>query len=190
MTRSLTATAAAAVMIVSASAAVAQTSDMGWIGDLLDNRCTPEMQTMVSDATRETIENSVSRAEAALPPPTPIGDLGCLDGIMEGTNNFFSESGLNADVVKAVFDELNVGDQVCDFAKSKWEEVSGPLTGDLSNLQIPDFGSNFDLSNLPRTLEGLMNTGGGSGGSTGGSVSGGGGGGSSIWDMIGSPSQP
>ena len=184
MTRIFTSAAATLALLGTTTAATAQ-ANMGWIGDLLDNRCTPEMQQMVADATREKIENSVSRAEAVLEPPMPVGDLGCLDGIMEGANNFFSESGLNADVVKAVFDELNVGDQVCDFAKSKWEEVSGPLTGNLESLKIPDFGSNFDLANLPRTLDAVMNTV-NSGSSTGGGT----GSGASIWDMIGTPSQP
>jgi hypothetical protein len=193
------------------SAALAQENNMGWIGDILDNRCTPESQQGISDVVRAKIESSVARSDAVIQAPTPVGDLGCLDGIMEQTSNFFSESGLNADMVKAVFAELNVGDQVCNFAQSKWEEVSQPLTGRLGDLEIPGFNANFDASNVPSTITALQNavnsgtqtSGGtngstGSGGTTGGSTNGTSGSstdtstssGNSIWDLIGQPSQP
>ncbi|WP_367198610.1 hypothetical protein [Amorphus sp. 3PC139-8] len=140
---------------------------------------------------RDAIEQYVDNAESMIEPPSPVGDLGCLDQLMQTDIAFEIQvpdlQGMFAGAVTGAKERL------CQFAMEKWNEVTQQLQG---SLEIPGFTDNFGLINIPGfgvsggvvssrgslgsggsggLLDGLFGGGsGGSGGGSGGGLSGGG----------------
>lgn len=146
-------------LVLGASAAVAQQQDYGWLDQVQDQRCDPEIREQISSSVRDKIEAHIARAEAAINAPIPIGDLSCLDDLMNESLDIFSNIGglmgsLSAGLgnVKGVnvgsqFDGMDLSGQVCKFAQKKWAEVTSPLTAGLDDLDIAHFASQFDFLN-------------------------------------------
>lgn len=142
-----------------------------WVPSTLDQRCEAEDIDGIANSIRDAIEASVRRAEASIQAPTPIGDLGCLDDLMNAPLDIFSNVGGIMDTLSGgLFDSLSfpidmdASGMLCDFAAAKWGELTGGL-GDLG-VDIAQF------SNTPASMADRLLGGGGFGsgsGSTGSS---------------------
>ena len=150
------AAAALAVFLGSASGPHAQVirvteSAGGWIDQRLADECTPVTRQAVRQAVRDRIEQEVRRAESAFLSPTPVGDLGCIDDLMQNTLKIFSGGFGLPDLFSA---RLKI--DLCGFAQSKWSEITQPLQA--VNAKISSFtsglGGNYNLpSSGPVTVE-------------------------------------
>lgn len=148
-----------AAAALTAPAAMAQSQDYGWLDQVQDQRCDPEIRDKISGSVRDTIEAHIARAEAAINAPIPIGDLSCLDDLMNESIDIFSNIGglmgtLSAGLgnvqggnVNEAFEGMDLSGQVCKFAQKKWAEVTTPLTSGLDDLDIAHFASQFDFLN-------------------------------------------
>lgn len=146
-----------AAAALGASAATAQ--DYGWLDQVQDQRCDPEIREQVSAGVRDKIEAHIARAEAAINAPIPIGDLSCLDDLMNESIDIFSNigglmgtlsaglGGVSGGDVGSSFEGMDLSGQVCQFAQQKWTEVTSPLTAGLDDLDIAHFASQFDFLN-------------------------------------------
>ena len=128
-----------------------------WIKDMTSERCSDRSRTRVAASVRDQIEFSVRRSEAAIAPPAPVGDLGCLEGLMSLPIDTFAPSGGLGSLFSGSLDGILKGDgsqarQFCGFARKKWMEATRGLAtatkGD-STFVLPDFASSFDLVNFP-----------------------------------------
>lgn len=129
---------------------------------MTNERCSEQSREAVANAARTNVESHVTRAEASIQPPTPVGDLSCLDDLMNVDTDFLSgqffslegllgsfSSGLQDITLEGLGGEVNR--QICAFAQDKWSELTEPLTlspEDLLGDVSPDFTSNFALINL------------------------------------------
>ncbi len=128
-----------------------------WIKDMTSERCSDRSRTRVAASVRDQIEFSVRRSEAAIAPPAPVGDLGCLEGLMSLPIDTFAPSGGLGSLFSGSLDGILKGDgsqarQFCGFARKKWMEATRGLataTKGESTFVLPDFASSFDLVNFP-----------------------------------------
>lgn len=129
--------------------------DTQWIQDMMHESCDAAIKSDMAQGIRDTIENSVKRAEASINPAIPIGDLSCLNDLMSAPLDTFSNiGGLMGSLTSGLAGSLPIGDlmnggvsrQVCQFAMDKWNEVTQPLTGAISSLSNPSFASSFTAS--------------------------------------------
>ena len=74
-------------------AACAASADADWIHDMLLEECSIESRNRLEASVRRNIESSVRRAEASIEAPASIGDLGCLDGLMDVNIDVFASVG-------------------------------------------------------------------------------------------------
>ncbi|WP_375263729.1 hypothetical protein [Palleronia sp.] len=166
-----------AAVALGAPAAVAQEQNFGWLDQIQDQRCDPEIREKISSNVRGKIEAHIARAEAAINAPIPIGDLSCLDDLMNESLDIFSNIGglmgsLSAGLgsvsggdVNEAFDGMDLSSQVCSFAQKKWAEVTTPLNAGLDELDIAHFADQFDFLNYtPPTNQPRAQADGGSGG--------------------------
>ena len=128
-----------------------------WIKDMTSERCSDRSRTRVAASVRDQIEFSVRRSEAAIAPPAPVGDLGCLEGLMSLPIDTFAPSGGLGSLFSGSLDGILNGDasrtrQFCGFARRKWMEATRPLAkatkGD-SPFVLPEFAASFELLNFP-----------------------------------------
>ena len=139
-----------------------------WIPSALDARCEQADIDGISQSIRDAIEASVRRAEASIAAPAAIGDLGCLNDLMNAPLDIFSNvGGLMGTLQGGLFDSLpfsmdmDVSGMVCDFAAEKWGELTGGL-GDM-DIGIDQF------ANTPASMVDRLAGGGGFGSGAGGS---------------------
>lgn len=132
------------------TAGVGQANNTQIFSDIQNAACDANVIQQTADAARAKVEDFVSRAEAAIRPPGSIGDLGCLDGLMEAPLDIFSNVGGLLGSLTSGLDAGfgDIGGQICSFANDKWQEVTQPLTGALNDLQLPSIGAGFNLGNL------------------------------------------
>lgn len=137
---------------VSSMAASAQTQI---IQDMMMANCSPESRDSLSTLVRQAIEDKVRRAEASILPPSPVGDLACLQDLMTAPLDSFSNVGSLMDTLRGSMSGSlgnipglggggGIGAQVCAFAAERWSELTGPLTMSLADLQ----GSTTSVSNV------------------------------------------
>ena len=117
-----------------------------WIHDMMIEDCSEASRDRLAAATRERIELSVRRAEASIEPPTPIGELGCLEGLMGINIDVFAPVGPLSQIfsgsLDGVLDQDSSSRRFCRFARRRWNELTTPLTQPLKLLkqgQPPDF---------------------------------------------------
>lgn len=124
----------ALAVVFSLSSGAAQAD---WTKTILDERCDPEISDALSEALRDSIEASVRRAEASIAPPTPVGDLGCLNDLMTAPLDTFSNiggmlgslsGGLSSLDVSNFELDIDVSGMVCKVAAEKWAELTEPLS--------------------------------------------------------------
>jgi hypothetical protein len=148
-----------AVLVMGPEAASAQTEIFR---SMTNERCSTSSRDDVANAARLNVESHVTRAEASIQPPTPVGDLSCLNDLMNIDIDFLSGqffsldsllgdfmSGLQNITLEGIGEEVNR--QICAFAQEKWSELTEPLNlsvGDLLGDVSPDFTSNFALLNV------------------------------------------
>lgn len=117
-----------------------------WTRGLQDERCNPETAEAMSNALREAIEGSVRRAESVILPPTPVGDLGCLNDLMSARLASFSNMGGILDSLSGglgSFDgssiglDIDVSGMICRAAAERWAELTEPLSD--VNAGISDY---------------------------------------------------
>lgn len=133
-----------------------------WIPSSLDQRCDPSDIDGISNSIRDAIEASVRRAEASIEPPAGIGDLGCLDGLMQAPIDIFSNiGGILGTLQQGLFSSLsfpvdfNASGMLCEFAAAKW----GELTQGLGNMNV----DLAQFASTPSDLVGRLAGGGGFG---------------------------
>ena len=121
-----------------------------WINDMMIEDCSEESRDRLAAATRQKIELSVRRAESSIEPPAPIGELGCLDGLMDINIDVFAPVGPLSQVFSGSLDGVlnQAGDsrRFCRFARRRWNEMTNPLTQPLKLLKQglpPDFIGQF-----------------------------------------------
>ena len=117
-----------------------------WIHEMMIEDCSEASRERLAAATRERIELSVRRAEASIEPPTPNGELGCLDGLMDINLDVFAPVGPLSQIFSGSLDGVlnQAGDsrRFCRFARRRWNEMTNPLTQPLRLLKQglpPDF---------------------------------------------------
>ena len=132
-------------------AACAASADADWVHDMLLEDCSTESRNRLEASVRQNIESSVRRAEASIEAPASIGDLGCLDGLMDVDIDVFASVGPLSSVFSNSLDGLLTGPagskRICRFAHRKWNEVTRPLRKPLEVLQAglpPDFSGSFN----------------------------------------------
>lgn len=139
---------------LSASPMIASAQDNSWILDLQNQQCSAESRQTIADSVRQQIEDSIARATAAIQPPAALGDLSCLNDLMNTPLDMFSNVGgllgsLQGGLTGAIGGvDTNISRQVCQFAAEKWGEVTEPLNQRMSELSGvgSDLWSNFDLT--------------------------------------------
>lgn len=148
-----------------------------WIADKLSDSCSSESANAIQQSVRDNIEDSMKRAEGAIQPPSPVGDMGCLGDLMSNTGlNIFSEEqggdfggSMASGIVSQLMGQMtqNMGEglgplsdiigevgaggdpmqAVCAFAEEKWAELTEGLGG-MGDMQIPpDMSKAFNLGN-------------------------------------------
>jgi len=158
-TRKAAALVVTALMGLAPAAAGAQTEIFR---SMTNERCSTASRDDVANAARLNVESHVTRAEASIQPPTPVGDLSCLNDLMNIDIDFLSGqffsldsllgdfmSGLQNITLEGIGEEVNR--QICQFAQEKWSELTEPLNlsvDDLLGDVSPDFTSNFALLNV------------------------------------------
>ncbi len=117
-----------------------------WIHDMMIEDCSEESRDRLAAATRQKIELSVRRAESSIEPPAPIGELGCLDGLMDINIDVFAPVGPLSQIFSGSLDGVlnQAGDtrRFCRFARRRWNEMTNPLTQPMKLLKQglpPDF---------------------------------------------------
>lgn len=122
-----------------------------WVHGMMIEECSRESRELLAGSVRRDIELSVRRAEASMEPPASIGDLGCLDGLMDVNIDVFAPVGPLSSLFSNSLDGLLTAPgkprRICRFAHRKWNEVSRPLLKPLDLLQLglpPDFAGSFD----------------------------------------------
>lgn len=138
-----------------AGAASAQQADNSWILDLQNQACSDESRQTIADTIRQQIEDSVARATAAIQPPAAIGDLSCLNDLMNAPLDSFSNMGgilgsLQGGLGGAIgsVGDLDISRRVCEFAAERWSNVTEPLDFRLSEISGSgtNIWENFNLS--------------------------------------------
>lgn len=137
-----------------------------WTEDIQDSRCDPEIVKQIGDAQREAIEARVRRAEAAILPPSAVGDLGCLNDLMTAPLAMFSniggtltslQAGLGSFSPESIGVDMDVSGMLCKAAAQKWSELTEPLSaipGTLNDFagmaaKAPDRIASGDFSFIP-----------------------------------------
>lgn len=154
---------------VAPSPAVAQTEIFR---SMTNERCSDASRDAIANAARRNVENHVARAEASIQPPTPVGDLSCLNDLMNVNIDFLSGqffsldsllgdfmSGLQNITLEGIGQAVGnqVGRQICAFAQEKWSELTEPLNLSLDDIVgdiAPGFTSNFALINVSQGQSG------------------------------------
>ena len=133
------------------AAACAAPAGADWVHGMMIEECSRESRELLAGSVRRDIELSVRRAEASMEPPASIGDLGCLDGLMDVNIDVFAPVGPLSSLFSDSLDGLLAAPgkprRICRFAHQKWNEVSRPLLRPLDLLLLglpPDFAGSFN----------------------------------------------
>lgn len=147
--------------LISSPVAAQSAGGGDWIQDILNPNCSPESKQALAGSVREKIEQSVGRAIAAIQPPAAVGDLSCLNDLMNAPLDKFSNiGGLLGNLqggfgnsIGSLTGDLDISRRVCQFAAEKWSKVTGPLDKGLDQLSGAgsDIWKNFDLGKNGKT---------------------------------------
>jgi len=103
-----------------------------WAYDMTSPKCSDESRRLLAESTRNQIEYSVRRAEAAIDAPTPVGELGCLAGLMQLPLGTFASTGnlggiFNTSLSSLVNSNGNIINQYCARAERDWRKATRSL---------------------------------------------------------------
>ncbi len=143
--------------------------DQGWVRDILtDYRCDPEVATRLATATRLGVEREVRRGERSILPPTAVGELSCLNTLMNspqldllfstrsispgnilagilnqtlaGGRSPFGNLDINS-LANGGFDPTRlISSSLCQLAQDRWNQETIPLLGDFTRLGLASTG--------------------------------------------------
>ena len=125
------------------------------IKESLVSGCSDESKEAVATGVRDNIEAEVKKGEEAIKPPAQVGDLSCLDGLLELPIDKFSGIGGMLGDLQGGFD-MDVGgllgdgsldQKICAFAQEKWGEVTEPLTSAIGKIDLGSIADGIDLKN-------------------------------------------
>lgn len=125
--------------------------------------CSDEAKTIVAENVRQTIEDSVTRGEAAIKPPIPLGDLACLEGLMKAPLDIFSGIGaiggsLAGDLAGQIGNiPDSISSKICAFAAEKWGNLTEPVNVGLNQAGNMTFNVEDIWSNLNNASSGSGN---------------------------------
>ncbi len=142
--------AAAAAALASLFAVQAEAD---WVREAISADCSEQARDRIAAGTRRQIESAVRRAEASIEPPSSVGDLSCLDKLMELPLDWFAPTGGLESLFSGSFDGV-IGSgasarQMCSFAERKWRQVTRPLTSPLDLLKLglpPGLADSFNIA--------------------------------------------
>lgn len=147
------------LMLAASTFCLATPARADWIADKLSDSCSSESANAIQQSVRDNIEDSMKRAEGAIQPPSPVGDMGCLGDLMSDTGlNIFSEEqggdfggamatgivsqlmgqmtqnmgeglGPLSDIIGGITEGGDPMQAVCAFAEEKWAELTEGLGG-------------------------------------------------------------
>ena len=105
-----------------------------WAYDMTSEKCSDESRRLLAESTRNQIEYSVRRAEASIDAPTPVGDLGCLAGLMQLPLGTFASTGnldgiFNTSLSGLVNSNGSIINQYCARAEREWRKATRSLGG-------------------------------------------------------------
>lgn len=141
--------------------ALTGTAHADWTKDILDSRCEEVQRERMSEDIRDSIDESVRRAEASILPPTPVGDLGCLNELMSVPLDTFSmvggllgslSAGLGSFDTSGLDLDIDVASMVCGAAATKWASLTTGL--DASGLSLSQFADAGNMSSLIPSFSG------------------------------------
>ena len=142
---------AAAVCALALVCAVQAQAD--WVRDAISADCSDHARDRIAAGTRGQIESAVRRAEASIEPPSSVGDLSCLDGLMKLPLDWFAPTGglesLFSGSLDGVIGSGASARQMCSFAERKWRQLTRPLTTPQESLKRglpPDFADSFNIA--------------------------------------------
>jgi len=157
----------ACVIGIMASSASAQTQ---WIQDTLSDQCSAASKEALAEDVRDSIEESVARAEASIQAPASVADLSCMNNLLNANLDIFSSQAggfdsFNVDsMINDVVGGLKAGLSVqtltggveraiCDFAQEKFGDLTNGLTGSMDDIvsgtsDLPTFTDGFGLLNI------------------------------------------
>lgn len=173
------------IMRLAATAAIIslsiQTANADWITDKLQDTCagTDFMSKQAQDV-RNQVDSFVNRSETAIQPPSPVGDLSCLNdlmssidltsifsGAMGGMGGLMNKLGVSG--LSAATGPGGIEGMICQFAQQKWQELTGKLQQAFqgggsggsggSSLGAPDYMENFGSANFPPIATGSSGSG-------------------------------
>ncbi|MYG43325.1 MAG: hypothetical protein F4203_09400 [Rhodobacteraceae bacterium] len=103
-----------------------------WAYDMTSEKCSDESRRLLAESTRNQIEYSVRRPEASIDAPTPVGDLGCLAGLMQLPLGTFASTGnlggiFNNSLNSLVNSNGNIINQYCARAEREWRKATRSL---------------------------------------------------------------
>lgn len=114
-----------------------------WTSDIPNSACDPADREAFSKSLRDHIEQKVRRAEATIKAPTPVGDLSCLNDLMNAPLDIFSgmgslldslSSGLSNLSAPSLNLDMDVSGMICGAAAKKWATLTSGLTDATSTL--------------------------------------------------------
>ncbi len=164
--------------------------DQGWVRDILtDYHCDPEVATRLATATRLGVEREVRRGERSILPPTAVGELSCLNNLMNspqldllfstrsispgnilagilnqtlsGGNSPFGNLDINS-LANGGFDPTRIiSSSLCQLAQDRWNQETIPLLGNFTRLGIVSTRPvNRAVPQGPTTIQSILQTGG------------------------------
>lgn len=114
-----------------------------WTEDIQNANCDASDRAAFGQSLRDHIEANVRRAEASIQAPTPVGDLSCLNDLMNAPLDIFSGMGsllgsLSAGLSNLSAPSLNldmdISGAICGAAAKKWSTLTSGLTDSASTL--------------------------------------------------------
>ena len=127
------------VLLVLAVSACSQAAHADWIQDMMLSDCSTASRGLLAASVRRDIESSVRRAESSIEAPSSVGDLACLDSLMDVDIDVFARVGPLGSLFSNSFDGLlssrDGSRRICRFAHQAWNDVTSPLSGSLDMLK-------------------------------------------------------
>jgi len=114
-----------------------------WTEDIQNQNCDSSDRQAFGKSLRGNIESKVRRAEASIQAPSPVGDLSCLNDLMNAPLDIFSgmgsllgslSAGLGNISPSSLGLDTNLSGAICGAAAKKWSTLTSSLATSASSL--------------------------------------------------------
>ena len=126
-------------LLALAVSACSQAAHADWIQDMMLSDCSTASRELLAASVRRDIESSVRRAESSIEAPSSVGDLACLDSLMDVDIDVFARVGplgsLFSNSLDGLLSSRDGSRRICRYAHQAWNEVTSPLSGSLDLLK-------------------------------------------------------